>query len=79
MSDIERNKVKNFGEPCPCPSDTAEGSMVVRCFLTPPPGKIGLMPAKPIVQKHYFFKKGPKNLTNFGKFKFFFAFLVAIL
>ena len=38
-----------------------------------------LMPAMPIFQKHCFFKKCPKNLTNFGKFKFFFAFLVAIL
>ena len=36
MSDIERNKVKNFGEPSHCPSETAEGCMVVRCFLTPP-------------------------------------------
>ena len=34
---------------------------------------------KPIFQKHCFFKKCPKNLTNFGKFKIFFAFLVAIL
>ena len=42
MSDIERNKVKNFGEPWPCPSETADGFMVVRCFLTPPPGNIGL-------------------------------------
>ena len=41
MSGIERNKVKNFGEPSHCPSETAEGCMVVRCFLTPP-GKIGL-------------------------------------
>ena len=38
-----------------------------------------LMPATPIFQKHCFFKKCPKNLTNFGKFKIFFAFLVAIL
>ena len=38
-----------------------------------------LMPAMPIFQKHCFFKKCPKNLTNFGKFKFFFAFLVPIL
>ena len=37
MSGIERNKVKNFGEPCPCPSETAEEFMVVRCFLPPPP------------------------------------------
>ena len=36
LSGIERNKVKNFGEPSPCPSETAEGFMVVRCFLTPP-------------------------------------------
>ena len=36
MSGIERNKVKNFGEPSHCPSETAEGCMVVRCFLTPP-------------------------------------------
>ena len=42
MSGIERNKVKNFGEPSHCPSETAEGCMVVRCFLTPP-GGIGLM------------------------------------
>ena len=27
------------------------------------------MPAAPIFQKHCFFKKCPKNLTNFGKFK----------
>ena len=32
-----------------------------------------LMPATPIFQKHCFFKKCPKNLTNFGKFKIFFA------
>ena len=38
-----------------------------------------LMPAMPIFQKHCFFKKCPKNLTNFGKFQIFFAFLVAIL
>ena len=38
-----------------------------------------LMPVMPIFPKHCFFKKCPKNLTNFGKFKFFFAFLVAIL
>ena len=38
-----------------------------------------LMPAKPIFQKHCFFQKCPKNLTNFGKFNNFFAFLVAIL
>ena len=38
-----------------------------------------LMPATPIFQKHCFFKKCPKNLTNFGKFKIFFAFLIAIL
>ena len=31
-----------------------------------------LMPATPIFQKHCFFKKCPKNLTNFGKFKIFF-------
>ena len=31
-----------------------------------------LMPATPIFQKHCFFKKCPKNLTNFGKFKKFF-------
>ena len=31
-----------------------------------------LMPATPIFQKHCFFKKCPKNLTNFGKFKTFF-------
>ena len=30
MSGIERNKVKNFGEPWPCPSETADGFMVVR-------------------------------------------------
>ena len=30
------------------------------------------MPAMPIFQKHCFFKKWPKNLTNFGKFKTFF-------
>ena len=28
-----------------------------------------LMPATPIFQKHCFFKKCPKNLTNFGKFE----------
>ena len=38
-----------------------------------------IWPATPIFQKHYFFKKCPKNLTNFVKFKKFFAFLVAIL
>ena len=32
----------------------------------------GLMPAMPIFQKHYFFKRCPKNLINFGKFKIFF-------
>ena len=32
-----------------------------------------LMPATPIFQKHCFFKKCPKNLTNFGKFKIFFC------
>ena len=32
-----------------------------------------LMPATPIFQKHCFFKKCPKNLTNFGKFKKFFC------
>ena len=31
-----------------------------------------LMPATPIFQKHCFFKKCPKNLTNFGKFQIFF-------
>ena len=31
-----------------------------------------LMPAMPIFQKHWFFKKCPKNLTNFGKFQTFF-------
>ena len=35
-----------------------------------------LMPAMPIFQKHCFFKKCPKNLTNFGKFKFFLHFLL---
>ena len=35
-----------------------------------------LMPATPIFQKHYFFKKCPKNLTNFSKFKFFLYFLL---
>ena len=30
-----------------------------------------LMPATPMFQKHGFFKKCPKNLTNFGKFQFF--------
>ena len=38
-----------------------------------------LMPATPILQKHCFFKKCPKNVTNFGKFKIFFEFLVSIL
>ena len=31
-----------------------------------------LMPATTIFGKHYFFRKCPKNLTNFGKFQFFF-------
>ena len=35
-----------------------------------------LMPATPIFQKHCFFKKCPKNLTNFGKFKIFLHFLL---
>ena len=35
-----------------------------------------LMPAMPIFQKHCFFKKCPKNLTNFGKFQFFLHFLL---
>ena len=35
-----------------------------------------LMPATPIFQKHCFFKKSPKNLTNFRKFKFFLHFLL---
>ena len=30
-----------------------------------------LMPVTPISQKHCFIKNCPKNLTNFGKFKFF--------
>ena len=37
LSGIERNKVRNFGEPSPSPSETAEGFRAVRCFLTPPP------------------------------------------
>ena len=36
---MERNKVKNFGDPIP--SDTAVGFKVVWVKLTPPPG-IGL-------------------------------------
>ena len=32
-----------------------------------------LMPATPIFQKHCFFKKCPKNLTNFEKFQIFFC------
>ncbi len=32
-----------------------------------------LMPATPIFQKHCFFKKCPKNVKNFGKFKIFFC------
>ena len=35
-----------------------------------------LMPATPIFQKHCFFKKCPKNLTNFGKFQIFFLHLL---
>ena len=35
-----------------------------------------LMPAMPIFQKQCFFKKSPKNLTNFGKFKIFLHFLL---
>ena len=35
-----------------------------------------LMPAMPISQKQCFFKNCPKNLTNFGKFKFFLYFLL---
>ena len=38
-----------------------------------------LIPAMPIFQKHCFFKKCPKNLTNFEKFKIIFVVLVAIL
>ena len=34
------------------------------------------MPATPIFQKHCFFKKCPKNLTNFRKVKIFFSFLL---
>ena len=32
-----------------------------------------VMPATLIFQKHSFFKKCPKNLTNFGKFQIFFC------
>ena len=35
-----------------------------------------LMPATPIFQKHCFFKKCPKNLTNFGKFEKNFGFFL---
>ena len=41
---MERNKVKNFGDPSPIPSDTAVGFKVVWVKLTPPlPPEIGLM------------------------------------
>ena len=40
-----------------------------------PPNKA----AMPTFPKTLLFQKWPKNLTNFGKFNFFFAFLVAIL
>ena len=58
LSGIERNKVKNFGEPSPCPSETAEGFMVVRCFLTPPPSDIGLKPIRGSSRHIVNFKRG---------------------
>ena len=42
LSGIERNKVKNFGEPSPIPLDTAEGFTVWGAIMAPPPCRIGL-------------------------------------
>ena len=40
---MERNKVKNFGEPNPSPSESADEFIVRGAIMPPPPSGIGFI------------------------------------